>query len=136
MKTLMQELELSDDRPDLTPRIDCVFLLLLFFVVTAVFSEEARLFEVQLPTAEQSQVRTLDDALVVWISADGDYSIGQKLVAEDQLWNTMKALHEQQAAQTLVIKGDRRSPYEQVVRVHDIGRHLGIESVVFAVDQR
>lgn len=136
MKTVLEQLELGGDRPDLTPMIDCVFLLLLFFVVTAVFSEEARLFEVELPTAAQSEVRQLNEALVVSVSRDGDLSIGQKLVAEDQLWQVMKSMHEQTPVETLIIKGDKLAPYEQVVRAYDVGKELGIASVVFAVEAR
>jgi biopolymer transport protein ExbD len=136
MKTVVEQMELGGDQPDLTPMIDCVFLLLLFFVVTAVFAEEARLFEVQLPMAEQSEVRQLSEAMVLSISPEGDLSIGEKLVAEDQLWSVMKSIHDASPVDTLIIKGDRRAPYEQVVRAHDVGRAVGIGSVVFAVDAR
>lgn len=136
MKSVVEHLDLGSDQPDLTPMIDCVFLLLLFFVVTAVFSEEANLFEVHLPTAGQSELRQMNESLVLSISREGDISIGSQLVGEDQLWSYMKSLHESSEVKTLIIKGDKQAPYEQVVRAYDVGRELGISSVVFAVEPK
>jgi biopolymer transport protein ExbD len=134
MKSLTEQLDVGGDQADLTPLIDCVFLLLLFFIVTAVFVEETNLFQVELAEAEQSEVRRLEDVVVVWVSEDGRYALEQEYVPDDRLWPRLKALHERSPIQTLVIKGDRRSPLEKTVHLFDIARALGVPEVLPAVD--
>ena len=133
MKGLTEQLGVGDDRADLTPLIDCVFLLLLFFIVTAVFVEESNLFEIELAKAEHSEVRELKDVVVVWISRTGQYAMGQSYVPEDQLWQQLKAMHEETPIKTLVIKGDRESPLGKMLTVMDMAKALGIEEILPAV---
>lgn len=135
MKSLTEQVESGGDQPDLTPMIDCVFLLLLFFVVTAVFAEESNLFKVELPKAARAEVREPKDVLVVLISRDGQYSVKEKLVAEDQLWTQLAEIHRQEPIKTLIIKGDRLCPYEKVIAAMDMAQNLQISEVTFAVQK-
>lgn len=135
MKGLTEQLERSDDRADLTPLIDCVFLLLLFFIVTAVFVEESNLFKVELSEAEQSELRKTDDAAIIWISADGRYAVDQQYVPQDELYSRLKSRHEKQPFKTIVIKGDRASPLEKTVHVFALAKALGVQEVLPAVQE-
>jgi biopolymer transport protein ExbD len=136
LKGLTEQLGLSDDRADLTPLIDCVFLLLLFFIVTAVFVDESNLFRVELQQAAHSETRKLEDVVVVWISQSGQYALDQTHVPDDQLWTTLKALHEKKPIRTLVIKGDYRSPLGKTLIVMDIAKALGVEEILPAVQKQ
>jgi len=136
VKGLTEQLEAASDRPDLTPLIDCVFLLLLFFVVTAVFVEESNLFRIELPKAERPELREVKDVTVVTISRGGQFAIGQQFVAEDQLWNHLSALHAERPIRTLIIKGDRNSPYEKVILATDMARALDVPEISWAVEQK
>ncbi len=133
MRRLTEEIDLTDDRADLTPLIDCVFLLLLFFVVTAVFVEETNLFEIDLPKAAHAQVRTPEDSLIVGISKEGRFSVGEAYVAEDQLWEHVSGLLAENPVQTLIIRGDRECPYEKVVLAMDVARALDVPEITLAV---
>jgi len=133
MKSLTEQLGIGDDRPDLTPLIDCVFLLLLFFVVTAVFAEETNLFRIELAPAPHSEVVEVKDAVVVWISKTGRYAMGESYVPDDQLWTRLSGMNETSPIKTLVIKGDRGSPLEKAVTAWDMALALGIEQVTLAV---
>jgi len=134
MKSVTEQLNQSDDQADLTPLIDCVFLLLLFFIVTAVFVEETNLFQIELPEAERSEVRQLKDVVVVWISRDGRYSLDQQYVPADELWSRLKAMDDAKPIQTLVIKGDRQSPLEKTVHLFEIAKALGVPEILPAVE--
>ena len=57
MKGLTDQLGEGSDQADLTPMIDCVFLLLLFFIVTSSLSEETNLFKIEMPKAAHSEIR-------------------------------------------------------------------------------
>ena len=133
MKGLTELLEEESDRADLTPLIDCVFLLLLFFIVTTTFSEETNLFKVELPKAAHSDVRPISDELVVAISESGQFAVGQTYIRDDQLWGFLSDRHAKKPIQTLIIRGDRRSPYEKAVMAMDVAHALDINEITLAV---
>ncbi len=134
-KSLTSELEEYDDRADLIPMIDCVFLMLLFFVVTATFSDQ-NLFQVELPKAEQAEVRDTTDATVVCISKNGNFALGQDYVADDALMATLRAQLAERKSKTLVIQGDKGCPYEKVVMAVDAAHALGVNELCLAVAQQ
>ena len=135
MKGLTDQLDVGDDRADLTPLIDCVFLLLLFFVVTAVFVEESSLFQVELPKAAHAELREIKDVVVVSVAQGGQFSVGQDYVADDQLWSTLKAIDDRAPIRTLIIKGDRRCPYDKVVMAMDVAHALDVPEISLAVEE-
>ena len=134
MKGLTDQLQEGDDRADMTPMIDCIFLLLLFFIVTATFSEE-NIFDVDLPEAAQPVVREGEEVVQIYILKDGGYSIGSRTVTEETLLPTLRAIHQRQPIKSLVIKGDRRVTYDKVVKVVDIAHSLRITEFSLAVDR-
>lgn len=131
-KSLTDEVVEYDDRADLIPMIDCVFLMLLFFVVTATFSDQT-LFRVDLPTAAKAETRSAADAQVVVISKDGSFALGDQLVAQDQLLPTLRSHLAGHPVKTLVIQGDRGCPYEKVVAAVDCAHALGVQELCLAV---
>ena len=136
MKGLTDQLDVGNDRADLTPLIDCVFLLLLFFVVTAVFVEESHLFKVDLPKAAHAELRELKDVVVVMVSKSGHFSVGKSYVPDEQLWDNLSTLHRKAPIKTLIIKGDRRCPYEKVVMAMDVAQALDVDEITLAVENK
>lgn len=126
--------EETDDRADLTPMIDCVFLLLMFFIVTSTFSEES-LFDVILPTASEAEVRSEDQTCVVAINKNGEIAIGDQLIPEGKLWKHLSDQHRRQPIKTIVIKGDRNCSYEKAVTVMNMCHALKIDEVTLAVER-
>ena len=135
MKQLTEQLEVDNDRADLTPLIDCVFLLLLFFIVTAVFVEESNLFKVDLPRAAHAELREIKDVVVVLVSRSGQFALGQDYVPDDQLWSRLNEVHQVTPIRTLIIKGDRDCPYQKVVMAMDVAQALNIEEISLAVEE-
>lgn len=136
MKGLTEQLEVENDRADLTPLIDCVFLLLLFFVVTAVFVEESNLFRVELPKAAHAELREIKDVVVVLVSRSGQFSVGRALVADGELWPILNEMHTAAPIKTLIIKGDRQCPYQKVVMAMDVAQALEIPEISLAVEEQ
>lgn len=124
--------DILDDRADLIPMIDCVFLMLLFFVVTATFSDQS-LFQVELPTAVKAEVRDTTSATVVSVSKNGNYAIGQEAVGEEQLGLLLRKRKDAGLLTTVVIQGDKNAPYEKIVSAVDAAHAVGVTELAFAV---
>jgi biopolymer transport protein ExbD len=134
VKGLTDRLDETDDKPDLTPMIDCVFLLLLFFIVTSTFSEQT-LFDVVLPKAAQAIKADTAQGTTLTIATDGRIAIGKDFVGDDDLYRSLAAIHKKQPIAMLVISGDEKAPYSKVVMAMDAARQLDISDVVFVVQQ-
>ena len=70
----------KDERPDLTPMIDVVFQLLIFFMVTAVFAITPGL-DIKLPEAEESQAPDKENLFIV-VDQDGNMKLNHKTIVK------------------------------------------------------
>ena len=130
-KTLTERMDDSDDRPDITPLIDVIFMLLLFFIITTTFAEDT-FFPIVLPTAREAIVRTMADTAVVEISREGQFAVNKQFVADErQLYRSLKSLKEAGTAKSVVIKADQDASARHVVAVLDMLSGLSINE--FAV---
>jgi biopolymer transport protein ExbD len=117
-----------DSSIELTPLIDVVFLLLIFFMVSTTFIRETEL-EVQLPEAS-AEVREPDDNVIeVTIAADGAFAVNNRLLVNNQLETLMKALREVSDGDTkrrLVITADADARHQDVITAMDAAGQLGL----------
>ena len=129
----------GSDEPELnlTPLIDVVFILLIFFMVSTTFQKESEI-NIELPEASADPVETRDDVLELVIDADGRYFIGQQQVVNTELETLKKAIQKFLGDRTelpVVIRADRRTPYESVVRAMDATSQLGLVQMSLATSQ-
>jgi biopolymer transport protein ExbD len=118
----------SSDVPNLTPLIDIVFLLLVFFLLTAHFVRDEGI-AIQLPEAE-SAVASDDDLLVeVLVDAEGRIHLDKQEVLVDQLEARIRAALEGKEKKWVTLRGDRGTQLQIVVSVLDAARRAGAESV-------
>ncbi len=112
----------------LTPLIDVVFLLLIFFLVTSEFEEEERRLDIVLPTATSATPMTgKPREIVVDIDADGVvYLNGQPTSLEELQGLLETAVAENPANQTVVIRADHTTAFQPVVSVMDICNKTGV----------
>lgn len=121
--------KIDDVQINLTPLIDVVFLLLIFFMVSTTFNQSTEL-TIDLPTATSNAPasdRTKNIELV--ITADGQYVInGQTLINEkvSTLIQGLKEVGEGDLTRPLIITADAKSSYDMVLRVYDAAASLGI----------
>lgn len=116
---------------NLTPLIDIVFLLLIFFMVSTTFTKETHL-AVDLPEADSAPAEPLDDLIEVLISADGDYALNGRSLVNNQfitLKSAIQGVSRGDADQPLVITADARTPHESVVRAMDVAGQLGFVKI-------
>jgi len=105
---------------NLTPMIDVVFLLIIFFMVGARFTQEAeeQQFDVQLPTA--SRVETLGrqpDPLVITVTATGSTSVAGRPYSTAELQQLLVRARAAYADQAVIIRGDAAGSYQAVMDV-------------------
>ena len=111
-----EQLEVSE--LNLTPMIDVVFLLIIFFLVGSTFSEAERQFDVQVPAVSAAKPLTAPpDQLVININRDGRIALGNKSVTLDQLTTELNQARERFADQAVVIRGDGEGKYQWVANV-------------------
>lgn len=125
MTSLSEELVDNDDRIDLTPMLDCVFVLLLFLIIATTF-EENGLFKVELPKAAHATVRGNDRAVVLEISRAGQYAIDRRVIPDGELHAALASRFADRSRSALIIKGDRGCPYAQVALAVDMAQGLAI----------
>ncbi len=116
------------DALNLTPLIDVVFLLLIFFLVATRFAQEDRELPVQLPAASSAMPMTMEpQELVVNIDQNGVYFVNGSTMDAVGLEKMMsQAVTDNPLNQSVIIRGDRRVALQHVVTVMDLCNKLGI----------
>lgn len=126
-----------DNGLNLTPLIDVVFLLLIFFMVTTTFSKETGLM-IKLPEASGMPVVEMPDMLDLVISSDGDYSLNGKGLINREIGTIMAALNDASAGDIsvpLIITTDANSSHQSVITALDAASKLGFNMLHIATQQ-
>jgi len=128
-----------DEEPEvnLTPLIDVVFLLLIFFMVSTTFDKQAEL-NIELPEASGKITESKQFKVEISIDAQGHYFINNRRVRDEKLATLKRALSDTVAGHAkpkLIISADRKTPHEYVIRAMDAARQLGLTHLTFATRQ-
>jgi biopolymer transport protein ExbD len=126
----------EDFELNLTPLIDVVFLLLIFFMVTTTFDRETQL-KIELPQAAGEQKKAAD-TLEVSIDANGRFFVNQNEVVNSGIETIKKAMR--QAAgdvktPPLLISADAKATHQSVITVLDAAGQLGFVNITFAANE-
>jgi biopolymer transport protein ExbD len=123
---------------NLTPLIDVVFLLLIFFMVTTTFDQHAKL-KVSLPESSAKASQQQESPLVLSIDAKGNYFLNDRQLVNQQLDTLKQALQKTIAQGTtdfkdvaLVLRADANTPHRAVVRAMDAASQLGLTKLSIA----
>ena len=119
---------------NLTPLIDVVFLLLIFFMVSTTF-ETRQALELELPESVGGGAAEVSPVTVV-VTAAGVYRLGERELAPDELPAGLAAEAEQAREHGLVVEADGRASHADVVRVLDQAGLQGIQRVRIATTER
>lgn len=124
------------ESPDvnLTPLIDVVFLLLIFFMVSTTFKRDTEI-KVDLPEANAEVVQHEEKPLEIIVDEQGRYFIGQQELVNQRL-RTMKSVLLKEIGdnkeRALVIRADQKAPHGAVVLIMDAARQVGILNMSIA----
>ncbi|MDH3588948.1 MAG: biopolymer transporter ExbD [Gammaproteobacteria bacterium] len=132
MRKLFDNVEEEESRIDITPMLDVVFILLIFFIVTATFIKEAGI-EVNRPDAATAEVQEKANILIA-ITANDDVWINRRKVDIRQVRPNIERLHAENPQGTVVIQADSDSRNEMLVKVMDASRSAGVYNIAIAAN--
>ena len=125
---------------DLTPLVDVVFLLLIFFMVSTTFTKQGKL-NITLPQAEQNMVAQQEGySIDLVIDREGYYAVNGKVLSQQHKTHLARYLQqimtEQQVEQedtTMIISADAKAPHQSVVTAMDAAAELGLSKLRISV---
>ncbi len=122
----------EDSDINLTPMLDVVFIMLIFFIVTATFIKQAGI-EVFRPEALTSIPKATVSVLVA-ISPTGEIWINKERVTPEQVRTRIEKLHAENPKGSLVVQADGESTYEKLAVVLSAARAAKIADVAIATE--
>lgn len=124
------------EEPDLnlTPLIDVVFLLLIFFMVSTTFERDTEI-TLELPEASGEPLKTERVVVEISIDAEGRYYVNQQELINTQM-DTLKRGIQQAVGDAerpqVILSADRKTPHQAVITAMDAARQLGLLNLTFA----
>jgi len=122
--------EEEDAQIDMTPMLDVVFIMLIFFIVTTVFVKEAGI-EVNKPDADQATMRKNANIFVA-ITDDGSVWLDKREVSVDSVRANIERLLTEQPTDYVIIQADVKAKHGTVVKVMDQIKAAGVERISVA----
>ena len=122
---------------DLTPLIDVVFLLLIFFMVSTTFEHNSEI-NITLPSSSKEVTEAKPDAVNVGLDAQGNVYINDRSLVNAQLETIKAALSDALVGLNeppVIISADSNATHQSVVRVMDAARQLGLVKITFATQE-
>ena len=112
---------------NLTPLIDVVFLLLIFFMVSTTFTRETQL-SIDLPEATGTVKEAVDRQVEILIDESGSYRVNGQGLVDDRMRTLQAAIYKISAGDTtlpMIITADAQSSHQSVVRAMDAAGQMG-----------
>lgn len=127
----------KDEEPqlNLTPLIDVVFLLLIFFMVSTTFDKQSEL-SIDLPEADGKPVKAKKTFKIeIAIDGQGHYFVNQRRLKDDGLKTLKRAIEITKADHKnpqVIISSDKNTPYQSFITAMDAAKQLGLDHVNLA----
>ncbi len=123
IKTEQDEAEIN-----LTPMLDVVFIMLIFFIVTATFIRETGL-DVNRPDQDQAQVVQEEGAILVIIDSTDDIWIDRRVIDPKAVRANIERLHAEDPERPVVIQAANASSAEMLVTIMDAARQANVFNI-------
>ena len=125
----------EEPRLDLTPMVDVVFLLLIFFMISTTFVESPGI-SIKLPESSAQTVEREPKEIKIFLSQEGDIFHRDKKISLND-YKSILADHQPDAEQTTVLLlADQESRHGKVVTLMDLARDAGFVKLAIATEQR
>ena len=128
-------IDLQDDEAvevQMAPLIDCVFLLIIFFLVSTVMKKLERELPVDLPrpaTRISREVKKDAEMLIIGIDRQGQFHLGANPVSLELLHATLRETAAQNPLKRVRIDGDRYAPFESAIHILELCQLEGLKNV-------
>ncbi|HOE28161.1 MAG: biopolymer transporter ExbD [Candidatus Aureabacteria bacterium] len=124
------------DELNLTPLIDVVFNLLVFFLVATSFQRVQRELQVDLPKAKSSEAVSMEiQPIAVTVAKDGTITMGEKPVTVEELPKRLKETLAAAQKPRVFVRGDAQAYHQNIVAVLNACQEAGIYDVSLATEE-
>jgi len=121
----------EENEINLTPMLDVVFIMLIFFIVTASFIKEAGI-DVNRPDAPMTESKPEDANILVMINANNEIWIDRRLIDPRAVRANIERMHAENPDGSVVIQANDKSSNKMLVEVMDSARQAGVYSISIA----
>jgi biopolymer transport protein ExbD len=121
----------EENEINLTPMLDVVFIMLIFFIVTASFIKEAGL-DVNRPDAPMTESTPEESNILVLINANDEIWIERRLIDPRALRANIERMHAENPEGSVVIQANNKSSNKMLVTVMDAARQAGVYNISIA----
>ena len=123
----------QEERVDVTPLIDIIFQLVLFFMVSTTFVTSPGI-EVDLPRSSSDTILRERDDINLWVTSDGAVFLDDAPVDWPMLQGALGQAATTNPSTLIIIKADRDVDHGRVVAVMDLARSLGLNRLAIATE--
>lgn len=123
---------------NLTPLIDVVFLLLIFFMVSTTFQKDNHI-TLTLPKADNTQRQTAADSIYISVGSSGEYTVNSRALVKNDaatLSLAIENLNISDKKTPVIIAADANTTHQSVVTVMDVASRLGFSKVSIATTEQ
>jgi biopolymer transport protein ExbD len=125
----------EEPRVDLTPMVDVVFLLLIFFMISTTFVETPGI-SVQLPESSSQREIKVPEEFKVQVSKEGAIFVGEERLSLEELRVRLAGYGAKAREMNFALYADREARHGRVVEVMDLAREAGFGKLAIATEQR
>lgn len=125
----------EEPRVDLTPMVDVVFLLLIFFMISTTFVESPGI-SIKLPESSSQTIEREPKEIKVYLSQEGDIYHGEKKISIDDFKGLLAENQADAKETTVLLLADQESRHGKVVILMDLARDAGFTKLAIATEQR
>ncbi len=119
---------------NITPLIDVLFILIIFFAVSSTFLEQPGI-KLALPEAKKTDLQKVEKA-VIYVSSDEKMQFRDKDISLNNLQPLLVDAMKQSPDKSLIIDADKEVPHGFVVKIMDIARQSGVQKLVIGTEQK
>ena len=127
---LNRKLKIGSSLLDLTPLVDVVFLLLIFFMLSSTFVMQPGI-KINLPKSSLAEAQKEED-FTLMIQKDGVISLNDQILKEGELEKALQIFLRKNLNKVLIIKADKESEHGAVVKAMGIAKKAGVQRFAIA----
>ena len=117
----------------MAPMLDIIFILLVNFMTASIFAQWENKLEITVPSAQSGVPGARQTGeLIINIDADGKVFINSKLISDEMLLKLMTQISSAYKTQPVILRADKKTDCQQLIRVLDICRQADIWNIAFA----
>ncbi len=132
-KLFTRNIDEEESAIDITPMLDVVFILLIFFIVTATFIKETGI-DVNRPEAETAVKKEKANILIA-INKNNEIWIDRRMVDISSVRPNIERLHAENPQGSVIIQADKESVMNTLIQVMDAARQAGVYNIAIAAEK-